>query len=232
MALSTVGTVTTFASSGVVTQVTNSVPTGVLNNDMLIWSFGGPSATVPVGVPTGWLTLNVSSTTALYVANYYRFASSEPASYSSDNTLVSTRHAGVMQAIRGVDMANPFDAAPANGRAGTTTTTTAAITPTSFGAWVLGLLGQTFASGVTPGTLSSTNLTLDASPSTNVAATINVLIGAGHFAWTSGAFTPNASNSAATTRTMFQRTVIRPAILPRPSSLVVPPNQTMQSFTR
>jgi hypothetical protein len=201
-------------SSGVVTSMTNNVSSLVQPGDMLVFSVAGQTATVPAGVPTGFSTLNVSNTTALYLANWYKFwtVSDMGTTTVASGTLTSTRHASMLQIIRNVDLLQPFDTVVGNAQAGTTTTTTTGITPATQGAWILGLVAQTFASGTTPGALASSNMNVDADIFSTAAAAVNVLCGVMHQPWSgSGAFTPNASNSAATVRTLFQRTALKPS---------------------
>lgn len=213
--LQLIGTPLGQGTSGVATSFSNNVPNSVINSDCLFWTMVGQSATSPSGTLAGWTLMNASTTTGLSLTTYYRFAENEPSSYSTSGlTLSSTRWASVMQAIRGVDINLPFDLIPANANGGTTTTTVSAITPNSERAWILAFAAQSFASGVTPGTFASSNFTVDGQFASSAGAAVNVLAGIAHFdTWTSGSVTPNGSNSAATTRTLFQRTVLRPSRL-------------------
>lgn len=208
-----VSTPTTAASTTNVTSITVNTPASLVAGDLLFFGITHQNATVDAGNPTGFSSTIYASgtTTGLALMVYTRICDgSEAASYTSQ-TLTSARTSALMVAYRGVNVGVIKDVANSSAGTGTTSTTFNSITPVTPGAWVLGWAAQSFASGVTPGTFgTSTNMTIDAQFSSTQAAAINVLVGVGHFAWSSGAFTPTSNNSAATTRTIGVSTALRP----------------------
>lgn len=200
---------TTTESTGTA-AIVNNVPAGTVNGDLLVWRYSETGTNIPT-TPAGWTLATSGSTTSTSVTIWYRVASSEPASYTTGTLVTSGRHIGIMSAYSGVDNTTPFDVATPALVAGTTATTCPAITPVTVGAWVLGIGNANVGTGVINTTFSSGNLTaVDAQvTSTNGAQTNNV--GAtGHFAWTSGAFTPTYTTSNASVRTLGASLALRP----------------------
>src|SRR5262252_2681506 len=212
MAISLVGVVNAPGSGAAATSFTTNVPAGVANGDLLIWTLTGNTVSVP-GAPSGWNAWQLNSTTAICQGNYYRIASSEPASYTYSG-LTSNRWGGSMLALRGVDTTTPIDVAFPSRNAGTTTLTYPAITPATAGAWVLAIGSiVTAATGVTDITWTVGNLTaVDTDCGTDNSGTTNCFNSHGHFGWTSGAFTPTGpATTEAATRTIGASTAVRPS---------------------
>lgn len=208
MAIALRGTPTAFEPTAAVTTVTNSVPTGVVDNDQLIWLAVGTIATAPT-TPTGWSLEKSTTTTGNGTFIYRRTASSEPASYNM--TVTSARWTGLMLAYSGVDTQAPIDVTTPTGVAGTTAITCPAITPVTPGAVVLGVAGANNGPTViTTGTITSSNTTIDGTSTTKSASAANDVAGVGSVAWTSGAFTPLMASSATPQRTMGMTVALRP----------------------
>jgi hypothetical protein len=208
--ISLVGTPTTAEASGT-TGLTNNVPTGVADNDFLVWLEGQTTSTVIGTPPTGFTLLQSLGNVAVSMHLWYRIASSEPASYTTPARTAS-RAAGTMLAFRGVDLTNPWDVTTPTFVTGTTAIACPACTPVTAGAWLLGFAAANVASGVINTTLSSSNLTaIDGQVTSTAAASTNNVCGCGHFLWTSGAFTPAFTASNATVRTLGGSAALRPA---------------------
>ncbi len=210
------GTSTT-ASTAQVTTITHTVPTGVVNGDLLIWVISqSNTATNPVADPTGWTRIQAATNTTMNTTVWYRVAASEPASYASP-TLTSGMVTSLMVAYTGVDNATPLDVTvpTAVGTATGTFGPFPAITPLTAGAWVLGVGNCRFAASATipsDTNLTSTNLTIDAQHASQAtSASIHDDAGLGHAAWTSGAFTPNMASTLAASATLSQTIALRPA---------------------
>lgn len=208
MAITLVGSTTAEASA--TTGVTNNVPAGVVNGDLLVWIVGQTTATLIATPTAGWTALQTGANTAVSLHVWYRFAASEPASYITPARTAS-RGSGVMLAYRGVHATTPFDVTTPAFVGGTTTTTCPAVTPVTAGAWVGSAVSVNVASGVVNTVLSSGNTTIDGQVTSTQAASSNNASGGSHFAWTSGAFTPAWSASNATVRTLGGSFVLRPA---------------------
>lgn len=211
MALATVGTTTTAEATGTA-GVTNNVPTGVVDGNLLVWRWSGAGSATVAATPTGWTLLQSGTTTVNAMAVWYRIASSEPASYTLGTLGASMRTTGTMSAYSGVDTVTPWDVATPAFVAGTTATTSPAITPVTAGAWVFGFGDANVASGVTNTTFSSSNLTaIDGQVSSTQGAATNNVGAIGHFVWSSGAFTPAWTTSNASVRTLGGSAALRPA---------------------
>lgn len=190
--------------------IVNNVPAGTTNGDLLIWRHSNTTTTV-TATPAGWTLLVSSTATATMQVIWWRIAASEPASYTT-GALTAGRAIGIMSAFSGVDTTTPFDVATPAMVAGTTATTSAAITPITTGAWVLGFGDANVASGVINTTFSSGNLTaIDAQKTSTQAAATNNVGATGHFVWTSGAFTPTWTTSNASVRTLGATAALRPS---------------------
>lgn len=190
--------------------IVNNVPAGTVNGDLLIWRHSNTTATV-TATPAGWTLLTSLTATATSMVIWWRIAASEPASYST-GALTAGRSIGIMSAFSGVDNATPFDVATPTPVAGTTAVTCPAITPVTAGAWVLGFGDVNVASGVINTTFSSSNLTaIDAQVTSTQAAATNNVGATGHFAWSSGAFTPAYTTSNASVRSIGATAALRPA---------------------
>jgi hypothetical protein len=202
------GAATKFEPTAAVTTVTNSVPTGVVDGDQLLWVVSGTSVTAPT-TPAGWTLEKSLGASGNSTHIYRRTASSEPASYNM--TVTSARWSGVMVAYSGVDTSSPIDVATPTGVIGTTAFACPAITPVTVGAVVLGVGGSRVGSGVTSGAITSTNTTIAGTATTKAAAAANAVVGLGHSAaWASGSFTPALATSVASTITHGLTVALRP----------------------
>lgn len=191
--------------------ITNNVPAGVVNGDLLLWRISDTTTTIPA-TPAGWTLLVSGTATATMVVIWWRIAASEPASYTTAAFATAGRRIGIMSAYSGVDTTTPFDVATPALVAGTTAITCPAITPISAGAWVLGVANATVALNVTTTTFSSANLNAIDSQKTSTSTTATNDVGAiGHFAWTSGAFTATYTASQTMVRTLGGSIALRPA---------------------
>lgn len=202
---------TTAEGNGTV-GATSNVPSGTVDNDVMVWRWSGAgNASVPT-TPAGWNLDKSGTTTVNGMATYWRVAASEPASYNFGTLGAAIRQSVTLISFSGVDTVNPIDVATAAYVAGTTATTCPACTPVTAGAWVLGLGDANVASGVTNTTFSSANLTaIDAQVSSTQAAATNNVGCCGHFVWSSGAFTPTFTTSNASVRTLGGSMALRPA---------------------
>jgi hypothetical protein len=192
--------------------ITNNVPVGTANGDLMLWRISDTTTTVPA-TPTGWTALVSGTATATMVIIFWRIAASEPGSYTTATFATSGRRIGIMSAYSGVDNATPFDVATPALVAGTTACTCPAITPSTSGAWVLGIANATVALNVITTTFSSANLNAIDSQKTTTSTTATNDVGAiGHFAWTSGAFTPTFTASQTMVRTLGGSIALRAAV--------------------
>jgi hypothetical protein len=149
VAISHVNT-TVYASPGTTdTTVVNNVPSGVVDGDLLLWELAGVLGTA--SAPTGWLSWAAVTNAASRLSIFYRFASSEPASYTA--TVPSGRWNGIMSAYRGVDQTTPQDATPTTA----SSATTPAIVTATNGAYALSHGMAISASGVTNTNWTSSN---------------------------------------------------------------------------
>lgn len=208
MAIALVGTPTTFEPTSASTTVTNSVPTGVANGNLLIWIISGAISSTPT-TPTGWNVMETQAGSGLSTHVYWRAASSEPASYNA--TVASGRWTGLMLAFSGVDTTTPEDVA-SSVSVGTSATAFNAITPTTAGAWVFAVATGAVGAGVTTGTHTSSNLdAIDGTSTVKTSGSVNAVITAGHEVWSSGAFTPVMTMNTATTRSNGISIALRPS---------------------
>jgi hypothetical protein len=201
---------TSTAEAAATTGITNNVPAGTANGDFLVWVSGQTTATL-IATHASFTSRQTGVSGASSLQIWYRFASGEPASYTTAARTAS-RSFGIMAALRGVDPTTPWDVTEAAMAAGTTAVAAPAITPVTAGAWVLAFVDALVASGVINSTVSSGNLTaVDDQKTSTSGASTNMVGGIGHFPWTSGAFTPTWTISNATTRTIAATLALRPA---------------------
>src|SRR5947209_8222374 len=89
------------------TTIVMTVPTGVVDNDVMVMAItvrGGTGTTITT--PGGWTLIDsVTSGTALIQSLYWRVASSEPASYTV--TITSNKASGVIVAWSGASTSAP-----------------------------------------------------------------------------------------------------------------------------
>lgn len=216
------------ASSAAVTSITCDAPAGIDSGWTLFWHIVQQAATVAGGSPTGFnaTAWHTGTTTGLNSMVYYRDVQDGDAGTTfTSHTLTSARTACTMVAFNFLMKASPKTGTFPGGFNGTTATAFNPITPTHSGAVILAFIAQSFASGVTPGTAASGNTTIIGQFNSSTAAAINVLSAVGYAPWTSGAFTPTGSNSAATTRTIGLSTAMRPGTLYPPARMI---GQTVQ----
>lgn len=110
-----------WGTSGTAT-VTIAVPTGTADGDVMIAIVQRGGASSLPDVPAGWTSID-SQSTGPSVRNYWKVASSEPASY--DFTASSTNIAGVIATYRGVSTVSPINTSVAWNRLATSTNITA-----------------------------------------------------------------------------------------------------------
>lgn len=223
----------TGAGAALVTSIACNVPAGVLAGYFLIWQIVQSITTAPATDPAGWTRLAFTPGAANSGSwTWYRISpGGEPASYTSP-TLSSGQTATTMAAFSGVDPNTPFDVTKPAAVQGTTATTFPAITPVTAGAMILALGTDEYAASATVGTITSSNATMIGSnASTGAASSIHVISSMARFAWSSGAFTPAMSSSAATTRTIGESIALRPA--PQQRQVIFPPmrNAVLRSAT-
>jgi hypothetical protein len=199
---------TTSEASGT-TGITNNVPPGTADGHFLVWVTGQTTATL-IAVLAGWTERQngVSGASSLQV--WYRFASSEPASYTTAARTAS-RAFGIMAAFSGVDATTPWDVTEAAMVAGTTAFAGPAVTPVTAGALVLGIADTLVGAGVINTVLSSSNTIPDAQVTSTNGASTNMVGGISHYPWRSGAVTPAWAASNVTTRTVAGAYALRPA---------------------
>lgn len=201
MAVAVTGTPTTAQiASG--TTLTQNVPSGIGNGPMLIWRVSGILATVP-GTPAGWNLATSGTGTSQCIVVFWRIASSEPASYNL--TVGGARWTGTMTAYTGVDPGTPFAVVTGGGSStGTSSISFNAVTTTTPNVLLIPVVGVNIStSGVTNGTLSSSNTTIDAQISSAAGAnTNNVGAMSESLKVAAGAFTPAFTCSQTTARTI------------------------------
>jgi hypothetical protein len=190
--------------------ITNNVPAGTTNGDLLLWRISDTTTTVPA-TPSGWTLLISGTATATMVVIWWRIAASEPASYTTAAFATAGRRIGIMSCYSGVDNTTPFDVTTPAMVAGTTAVACPAITPTTSGAWVLGIANATVALNVTTTTFSSANTTIDTQKTTTSTTATNDVGAHSHFAWSSGAFTPTFTASQTMVRTLGGSVALRAA---------------------
>lgn len=198
-------------------SLVQSVPAGTATGDLLLWGLSqSANNAAAITVPTGWSVWQAQQVVGTAGSNqvalvvWYRFASSEPASYTSSG-MASARYASTMTAWRGVDSITPQDVTPLTSSSTTTNPTPRSITPVTAGAVVVAQEAVGTASGVTTTTYSSTNLSDVTSVSSTGGATVNVAQGTGWAAWSSGAFAPNLVPTGSLTRGVEITSALRPA---------------------
>ena len=161
---------TTFAGTSTTdTSVTNNVPSGVVDGDLLLWAISGGSA-LPA-TPSGWSSWAAAVNTNRLTI-FYRFASSEPASYTASGLTAGT-YSAIMSAYRGVDQTTPQDATPLTGTSSVPSITT--VTPN---AYALSHGKCKSASGVTNTVWTSTNGSVAGTTTTTLGASTNDTSGA------------------------------------------------------
>jgi hypothetical protein len=199
------------------TAAVSNVPTGTVDGDLLIWQVGTAGTSGVQATPTGWtLAKSLAGPSGLSsFVIWYRVAASEPASYTTGAFAAIGRRAVIMASYSGVDNTTPLDVAVPTITEGTTAVACPAITPVTAGAWVLGLATVVVGSGVINTTYSTSNLTaIDSQVTSTQGAATNAVDATGHFAWTSGAFTPAYTTSNASTRSIGATLALRPTVNP------------------
>jgi hypothetical protein len=208
MAIALVGVST--AEAAATTGITNNVPAGIADGDFLIWVTGQTTATL-IGTHASFTSRQTGVGGASSLQVWYRFASSEPASYTTA-VRTASRAFGVMAAFSGVDATTPWDVTEAAMVAGTTAFAGPAVTPVTAGAWILGIADALVGAGVINTVLSSSNTAIDVQKTSTSGASTNMVGAISHQAWSgSGALTPAWSASNATTRTIAGAYALRPA---------------------
>lgn len=194
MAISHVNTTTTGVNGTALTSVTNNVPTGVADGDLLLWSLS-VSGTTPANPspPAGWSTWQATfgNGSNIEVTIFYRIASSEPASYTISG-LTAARWTGIMSAYRGVDTTTPQDATPVTA----TGTSAPSITTVTDNAWVVTHGKGLTASGAIGAVWATSTGTIAGTVTQTQAAATNDTQGTGYQTKTpAGAVTPTLTVS-------------------------------------
>jgi hypothetical protein len=187
----------------------NSTGTGSLANPasgvtdpnllLLVTITGAAASIADIATPSGWSVwaANTSTGTAFKSVTFYRFASSEPATYTF-NGFTTGKYATILRAYSYVDPTSPQDVTLTTSTSTTGTPSPAAITPATPGAWVEVTNSCLSASGVTTTTWTSSNMTKSAEATSTVAAATNVAEATAYQLWTSGAFTPDLTQATST----------------------------------
>jgi len=211
MAISLVGVTNAPGATAAVTTFATNVPAGVANGDLLLWTLVTNSIN-PATAQAGWSTWSTGTTTGLSQTTFWRYASSEPASYTATG-LGSGRWGGAMVAYRGVDQTTPQDISFPASNQGTTATTYPQVSPITSGAWIVPIGSIVGPSAVVDVTWVAGNVdVLDTDAGSNTGST-NEFVCHGHELWTSGSFTPTGPTTGTTsTRTLGTTTVIRPSV--------------------
>lgn len=207
MPISLVGS-TTQDPTVAVTTLSSGMPAGVATGDLVLFVVLTNTTTIPAA-PSGYTQIATGANSTIGLGVWYKFAtnSSEPAPSTTQSAFRATSATLV---YRGVDSTTPIDVAAGTSTTGTTAVSVPARTPLTAGAWDIAI-GSMLTSATNTTTWSSTNLVLDQPSISNVAGSNNPAFVVGHFAWTSGAFTPNITKSATSTRTLGTHFVLRPA---------------------
>lgn len=207
MPISLVGS-TTQDPTAAVTTLSSAMPAGVAAGDLVLFVALTNTITIPAA-PSGYTQITTSANSTIGLGVWYKFAanSSEPAPSTTQSVFRATSATIV---YRGVDPTTPIDVAAGTSTAGTTAVAVPARTPLTTGAWDIAI-GSMLTTAANTTTWGSTNLVLDQPSISNVSGSNNPAFVVGHFAWTSGAFTPIITKSATSTRTIGTHFVLRPA---------------------
>lgn len=118
MAFKAIGVVTDLATIPAATPTNIALPIGVSDGDFLLLTINTHHSAANFTVPAGWtnltdLSIRRTPSDSLSADIYWRFASSEPASYAVE-TDTSEDFSGVITSWSGIDQTNPFDVVPAS----------------------------------------------------------------------------------------------------------------------
>lgn len=199
---------TTQDPTAATTTLSSAMPAGVAAGDFVLFVALTNTTTIPAA-PSGYTQVTTAANSTIGLGVWYKFAtsSSEPAPSTTQSAFRATSATLV---FRGVDSTTPIDVAAGTSTTGTTAVAVPARTPLATGAWDIAI-GSMLTSATNTTTWSSTNLVLDQPSISNVAGSNNPAFVVGHFAWTSGAFTPNITKSATSSRTIGTHFVLKPA---------------------
>lgn len=147
------------SSNGGATTIVMTLPAGVVNTDVLVMSItarGGTATTITT--PGGWTLLGtaVTSTTNLKQAIFWRYASSEPASYTV--TMTSAKASGVIICIAGASLVAPIAAQ----YAGQANASSATVSSPATGSWSTRPGMLLYFGGIATGTTAGTPLDMTA----------------------------------------------------------------------
>jgi hypothetical protein len=193
----------------------------------LQWLILQVNANVAMATPTGWTLAENGATTATSYGIFYKWVTGSE-TWPTNLTMTSGRYNAQLLVFRGVDTTTPLDVADAKATATTTIVAFPSITPVTAGAWVVATRLLLHASGVATGTRSSSNLTQREDTTSTAGATVNQATFTGTFAWTSGAFTPVVTTTAASqTQNRAYVAALRPAADTAPALpiIVQPPRR-------
>jgi hypothetical protein len=170
-------------------------------------SANGAGTNVEPTTPAGWTVWRniYSDGTTNGQTIFYRFASSEPASYSA--TTVAGKWVGVMGAYRGVDPTTPSDATPTTA----SSDVAASITTVTDGAWVLVHARDLVASGFAGVTYTVSSGTIRAQ-AVQTSGVSNAIAGySDQIQATAGSVTPVLDDPANTSAPTRVTSALRPA---------------------
>lgn len=230
MAIALLGTPTGGGLAAAGTSISPTIPAAAqspysdVNTLLIMTVIGNATGIASVATPSGWSVwqANTLSGTVFNVVAFYRFANAEPGSYTLSG-LTNGRYAYNVRAYTGVDGVTPQDVTPITTVSTSGTPSPTAITPVTVGAWVDCTNGVVTASGTTTTTWTSSNMTKDTDYTSTAGAATNAAGGTAHFAWVSGAFTPNLTQATSTaSRGVAVTSGIRPAF-PLPELVMAPP---------
>lgn len=221
MTISHVNTTTFAGATTSDTSVTNDVPSGTVDGDILLWAISGGTATP--ATPSGWSPW-ASHVNTNKLTIFYRFASSEPASYTASG-LTAGSYTAEMSAYRGVDQTTPQDATPTTGTSSVPSITT--VTPNAY-AVVHGKCKS--ATGVTNTNWTSSNGTVAGQTTMTTSGSTNDTSATTYLARpTAGAVTVGLQASGTVTSQIRISSALRPAAITADASRTVTAGLTSDS---
>jgi hypothetical protein len=143
--------VTTGENGAGSTSVSIAMPTGTVQNDVMIAIMASRAGTGTITPPSGWTQINTTnSTTTIMSSTFYKVAGSgEAGPYVFSVT--SSKAAGIIASYSGVDTTTPIDAQGMQANASNTVMTAPSISPVTSNTWLVGAYsnatGTTFAAG-------------------------------------------------------------------------------------
>jgi hypothetical protein len=170
------------------------------------------NANTAMATPSGWTAAQATiAQTAMSYGVFWRIATGSE-SWPMNLTMASGRYDGTLIVYSGVDNTTPQDVANGAATATTGIATFPSITPVTSGAWITARRFLLHASGVATGTRTVVNMTQREDVVSTQGAQVNLAIIHADTPWTSGAFTPNITYTAATTQNRAFVRALRPAV--------------------